>query len=1214
MFGQIVATPPLATEVFYVPMETTKRSQLFISYSPKDELWLKRLQVHLRPLEKRGIVDRWDVTKIKAGQNREEEIKKALERAKVAILLVSPDFLASDFIAEKEIPALLSAQEREGLVIMPMLLSPSLFSETPFLSQFATINPPSQTLIELPASEQEKYWLILVREIWRVIDPATGDILSPLEKPKEGEIGGKDARDRRKATLKNEPFWQFQIGRSKYHNGGKNADHTCLLVLVHGLYNTNQRDWNLLPQWLVETIGHDFNILSYQFNCGVFHKSSIGNAAAELRKTIAETLDSHMHLFFVTHGIGGLVVEEAVSQDQEAVAVELQPSSIPTIAGRAREIIHLGFPQQKAKQASDFILNFLAGFSKGASYLWALIRFLGIDFPSFGRNKIFSELQLRSPYINDLQIRFQDAVSLLTEIGLPRPRITLLAENRELVTRWEPGLCEVIMEFSHHQLKKNPSSAVDPRVFMIANRIRPYIDAPSMAIAYTTVRRARLLDADIALVTGQKKQQPLYTSLLGASTLSDSLLADRAGSQFAVYKSLLEEIIQGRSSPKNFVLTGGAGVGKSVLLRAIGRAICVKHLESRGSNPVCILMPMQQVTFSPAELEDVKKDKIGVIGMEVIFSYWSRFAHLVIADETEERTCTPLEVTRVKVDPWVGISQKIHSAYLKRELALGNTIIVFDGVDEWLTNYPVIGVDYLKILQRWIERESNGRTMTLMGIRATLPNIKTLAPGTNIFEVLPLTEEDAENLFAGTTSLLNKIADPHLKQLILTPLVLGRLGPVIDSLYLMEFHSRMSILRRALRAIISSAGLPSLETGPGTNIDVNTWIDALSILAWILYRENQFVMQDIEVVSHVNLLRKLWIENAAPCASTDDVNQAFAILLDDRSRQAIRIRTVLSAVGPSGIRFLHREWMDLLVAHYLTRAIHSRNAYELQYRAFNKKIYRDASYLLSYLLLELQEEANNQWFVQMYGDSLVHAPPIALSNIVSTLGNGPVPLDSLCFRYLSLEALKDAYPELPRLTFISSFCMRLLRHEKEDKDWDNLLKESVQALAKFASPGVAIKARVSASMAWCYANLLQRRFGINMRVGQVEWPTLDPRTEEGIAIVRKSEIMWTTRPDGTTHTSMQQRTFQVACAHYTLAVRNYPDEEISLIHYLFLVCATLKAGNIHSDAYPLINEVFNISEDLAKRVNTFELPEARQVFESCLEILRANFYLPTDVF
>jgi hypothetical protein len=101
----------------------------------------------LRPVERSGAISLWSDTKINPGARWREEIKQAIDEARIAVLLISADFLASEFIVTNELPPLLAAAELEGARIIPVIVKPSRFVRDRGLSRFQALNDPKAPLI-----------------------------------------------------------------------------------------------------------------------------------------------------------------------------------------------------------------------------------------------------------------------------------------------------------------------------------------------------------------------------------------------------------------------------------------------------------------------------------------------------------------------------------------------------------------------------------------------------------------------------------------------------------------------------------------------------------------------------------------------------------------------------------------------------------------------------------------------------------------------------------------------------------------------------------------------------------------------------------------------------------------------------------------------------------------------------------------------------------
>lgn len=167
---QEIGTLPVIAHQRYQPGDRATRNKVFISYSHFDKEFLSDVKRHFKPFE--GKVDYWDDSKISPGQKWREEIEKAIKETKVAILLVSTDFFGSDFIVSDELPPLLEAAEKDGAVILNVIIKPCLFEEFGHLNQFQAMNPPDRPVLKMNVEEREELYVNLVRQTIKILNEA----------------------------------------------------------------------------------------------------------------------------------------------------------------------------------------------------------------------------------------------------------------------------------------------------------------------------------------------------------------------------------------------------------------------------------------------------------------------------------------------------------------------------------------------------------------------------------------------------------------------------------------------------------------------------------------------------------------------------------------------------------------------------------------------------------------------------------------------------------------------------------------------------------------------------------------------------------------------------------------------------------------------------------------------------------------------------------
>ncbi|MCP4687402.1 MAG: TIR domain-containing protein, partial [Desulfobacterales bacterium] len=136
-----------------------------ISYSHKDEAWKNRLEPHLNVLAGQGVLGHWNDRRIRAGDEWREEIESALKGADAAVLLISADFLTSDFIMNEEVPILLRRKAESGLPIFPMLVKQCPWKKVEWLERLNIRPTDGKPLTKFPENEIDSVLTSFVEEI-----------------------------------------------------------------------------------------------------------------------------------------------------------------------------------------------------------------------------------------------------------------------------------------------------------------------------------------------------------------------------------------------------------------------------------------------------------------------------------------------------------------------------------------------------------------------------------------------------------------------------------------------------------------------------------------------------------------------------------------------------------------------------------------------------------------------------------------------------------------------------------------------------------------------------------------------------------------------------------------------------------------------------------------------------------------------------------------
>lgn len=140
---------------------------IFYSYAQADAVWRDRLATHLSQLKRDGFIEEWYDHQILAGSDRTQSANQAIRSAHIILLLVSPDFLASDYCYDTQMQYALERHKRGNACVIPIILRPCDWQNSP-LKGVQCLPHDSKPVTQW--SDQDEAFLTITQELRRAIE------------------------------------------------------------------------------------------------------------------------------------------------------------------------------------------------------------------------------------------------------------------------------------------------------------------------------------------------------------------------------------------------------------------------------------------------------------------------------------------------------------------------------------------------------------------------------------------------------------------------------------------------------------------------------------------------------------------------------------------------------------------------------------------------------------------------------------------------------------------------------------------------------------------------------------------------------------------------------------------------------------------------------------------------------------------------------------
>lgn len=153
---------------------------VFFSYSHADEAMRDQLEKQLAMLKRQGVIQTWHDRRIGVGQEIDREIDGHVETDDIILLLVSSDFIASDYCYNREMTRAMARHAQGEAIVIPVILRACDWHGAPFGKLMAT-PPDGKPITQWP--DRDQAMLEVARSVRGAAERLAGVRKAPIESP-----------------------------------------------------------------------------------------------------------------------------------------------------------------------------------------------------------------------------------------------------------------------------------------------------------------------------------------------------------------------------------------------------------------------------------------------------------------------------------------------------------------------------------------------------------------------------------------------------------------------------------------------------------------------------------------------------------------------------------------------------------------------------------------------------------------------------------------------------------------------------------------------------------------------------------------------------------------------------------------------------------------------------------------------------------------------